>query len=119
MKKILLTLALAVTLMGCGGGNSPEGVVEKCWERLSKGDIEGAVELMNAQADEKALYCQIFTEQSGELQSVGGIEDFQVTGTNVGATDATVDAVVRLKNGQQIEATYTLVKSNKGWLIAE
>lgn len=118
MKRVLLTIAVAFVLVGCGK-NSPEEVVEKCWKRLSKGDVEGAVELMKAGADEVALYRQIFAEQSGELQGVGGIEDFEVTGSNVGATDATIDAIVILKNGQQIEATYKLVKCGKSWLITE
>ncbi len=119
MKKLLFGLLMTVALTSCGGAKDPAWVVEECWQRLAKGDVEGAVELMNAPAEEVALYREVYAEQCGELQAVGGVESFEITGSSEGESDATIDAIVRLKNGQEIEATYRLVKGKKGWLIVE
>ena len=104
--------------VGCGG-NEPAKRVEECWKLLSKGDVQRAVELMDVWEGERALYVEIFGDQSGELQAAGGMKSFEVTGTSVGTEDATVDAIVRLKNGQEIDATYSLVKRDGKWFITE
>lgn len=114
-----MLVSLMTLLVGCGSTKSPEGVVRECWKRLSKGDVSQAVALMAAEKDEVELYCEIFEEQSGELIEAGGIDDFEVLSLSEGERDATVEAAVILKNGQRIEATYSLVKHKKGWLIVE
>lgn len=119
MKRILCAALFALLLVGCGGADKPEKVVEECWERLSKGDVKGAVELMNVQPEEVEIYCAAYAEQCGELQATGGMDDFEVVGISQGESDATVEAIVTLKDGQQITATYNLVKSGKQWLLAE
>lgn len=78
-----------------------------------------AVALMAAEQSEVTLYREIFEEQSGELVEAGGIEDFEVLSLSEGETEASVEAVVTLANGQKIEATYNLVKRGKQWLITE
>lgn len=117
--KVVLTLAVLGLMVGCGGTDSPEKVVERCWEYLSEGDYAKAVELMDASLDERELYCSIFAEQSGELQKAGGVESFELLGSSVGAEEATIEAAVVLADGQRIEATYRLVHSSQGWLIAQ
>lgn len=117
IKRVLVVVA-AMLAVGCGG-NKPAKTVEECWKLLSKGDVRKAVELMDVKEGEKALYVEIFGEQSGELQAAGGMKEFEVTGISEGAEDATVDAIVRLKDGQEIEATYSLVKRDGRWLITE
>lgn len=119
MIKRALFVAAAMLAVSCGGGNKPAKTVEECWKLLSKGDARKAVELMDVKEGEKALYVEIFGEQSGELQAAGGMKDFEVTGISEGTADATVDAIVRLKDGQEIEATYSLVKREGKWLITE
>lgn len=119
MKKILCVLSLAMLLVGCGSKSSPAGVVEECWKRLSEGEVREAVALMAAEQSEVALYREIFEEQSGGLVQAGGIEDFEVLSLSEGETEASVEAVVTLANGQKIEATYNLVKRGKQWLITE
>ncbi len=119
MKKLLIIPLLGLFMVGCGGADKPAKVVEECWERLSKGDVRSAVELMDVQPEEVDIYCAVFAEQCGELQAAGGIEEFEVTGISEGESDATVDGVVRLKDGQSVEATYRLVKRGKAWLITE
>lgn len=119
MIKQLLVVAAAMLAVSCGGGNKPAKTVEECWRHLSKGDVQRAVELMDVREGERALYVEIFGEQSGELQAAGGMKSFEVTGISEGAEDATVDAVVRLKDGQEIEAAYSLVKRGGKWLITE
>lgn len=119
MKKILYALLSVMLLVGCGSKSSPAGVVEECWKRLSEGEVREAVALMAAEQSEVALYREIFEEQSGELVEAGGIEDFEVLSLSEGETEASVEAVVTLANGQKIEATYNLVKRGKQWLIKE
>lgn len=118
MKKFLFVVLVSLLLTACGG-SKPAGVVEECWKRLSKGDVKGAVELMDAAADEEEIYRAMFAEQCGELRAAGGVDDFEVLGLSEGESDATVEATVTLKDGQQITATYRLVKRGKEWLIAE
>ena len=110
---------LALLLVGCGGKSKPERVVEECWERLSEGDVRGAVELMDTTPEEVEIYCAVYAEQCGELQAAGGVDKFEVVGISEGESDATVDATVTLKDGQTITATYTLIKRDKEWLLAE
>ena len=76
-----------------------------------------AVELMDVEESEVALYREIFEEQCGELLEAGGMTDFEVLSLSEGETDATVEAIVTLRNGQHIGATYTLIKRDKKWLI--
>lgn len=119
MKKILLVVSLVTLCVGCGSKNSPAGVVEECWKRLSKGEVREAVELMDAKQSEVALYRKIFEEQCGELLEAGGMTDFEVVSLSEGEADATVEAIVTLRNGQQIAATYSLTKRDGHWLISE
>lgn len=119
MKNILCIVSFAMLLVGCGSKGSPERVVEECWKRLSEGKVREAVELMAVGENEKALYREIFEEQSGELVEVGGIEEFEVLSLSEGETDASVEAVVTLRGGQKIEATYSLVRRDGKWLITE
>lgn len=120
MKKMLLAAVSVMMLcVGCGSKNSPAGVVEECWKRLSEGKVREAVELMDVEESERAIYCQMFEEQSGELVEVGGIEDFEVLSLSEGENDATIEAIVTLRDGQHIGATYKLVRRNKHWLITE
>ncbi len=117
MKKALLVLSFAALCVGCSSKNSPAGVVEECWQRLSDGKVREAVELMNVEESEVALYREIFEEQCGELLEAGGMTDFEVLSLSEGETDAIVEAIVTLRNGQHIGATYTLIKRDKKWLI--
>ena len=117
MKKMLYVVSLVALCVGCSSKNSPAGVVEECWKRLSDGKVREAVELMNIEESEVALYREVFEEQCGELLEAGGMTDFEVLSLSEGETDATVEAVVTLRNGQYIGATYTLVKRDKQWLI--
>ena len=119
MVRRILVVVAAMLAVGCGGGNEPAKRVEECWKLLSKGDVHKAVQLMDVREGERALYVEIFGEQSGELQAAGGMKSFEVTGISEGSEDATVDAVVRLKDGQEIEAAYSLVKRGGKWLITE
>ncbi len=117
MKKILYVVSLVTLCVSCGSKNSPAGVVEECWKRLSDGKVREAVELMNVKESEVALYREIFEEQCGELLESGGMVDFEVLSLSEGEADATVEAVVTLRNGQYIGATYSLTKRDKKWLI--
>ncbi len=117
MKKALLVLSFVALCVGCSSKNSPARVVEECWQRLSDGKVREAVELMNVEESEVAIYREIFEEQCGELLEAGGMTDFEVLSLSEGETDATVEAIVTLRNGQHIGATYTLIKRDKKWLI--
>lgn len=108
-----------LAMVGCGGASKPAAVVEECWRHLSKGDVQRAVALMDVTPTERALYERAYTEQSGELQAAGGLKEFLLTGISEGAEDATVDATVRLKDGQEIVATYSLIKREGKWFITE
>ena len=119
MKKILMVVAMAMLAIGCGGEMTPAKSVEACWKLLSKGDVQKAVGLMDAKEGERALYVELFGEQCGKLQAAGGVKEFEITGTSEGAEDATVDAVVRLRDGQEIEASYQLIRREGKWLITE
>ena len=119
MKKILMMVSALALCVGCGHKSSPSGVIEECWQRLSEGKVREAVELMDVAESEVALYRQIYEEQCGELLEAGGMTDFEVLSFSQGETDATVEAIVTLRNGQNIGATYKLIKRDKRWLITE
>ncbi len=119
MIRKIWTVAVAMLAVGCAGEDSPAEVVEKCWDALSRGEVAKAVELMAVGENEKALYVEMFDKRSGALQSTGGVEKLEVTGLYESAEEATVEAIVRLKDGQEIEATYKLIKREGQWLIAE
>lgn len=116
---MLFVVSLVTLCVGCGSKSSPAGVVEECWKRLSKGEVRKAVELMDAAQDEVALYREMYEEQCSELLEAGGMTDFEVVSLSEGETDATVEAIVTLRNGQQIAATYSLTKRDGHWLISE
>ncbi|MBO7300889.1 MAG: DUF4878 domain-containing protein [Tidjanibacter sp.] len=119
MKKCLIVTAVMLAMVGCGGGSNPAAVVEECWKHLSKGDVQRAVTLMDVTPTERAFYEIAYGEQCGELQAAGGVKEFETTGISEGTEDASVDAIVRLKDGQEIVATYTLIKREGKWLITE
>ncbi|MBO7198123.1 MAG: hypothetical protein J6V28_04935 [Tidjanibacter sp.] len=118
MKRLIVVVAAALAMVGCAT-DSPEKVVEKCWKYLSEGEYADAVALMDAAPEERELYEAIFAEQCGELQRAGGMEEFELKGRSVGETDATVDGVVILKDGQRVELSCKLVLREGGWLITE
>lgn len=119
MRKILFVAAVGLLLAACGGADRPEKSIEECWKALSKGDTAAAVALMKTTPEEVELYRSIFAEQSGELQRAGGFDELEITGSSVGEEDATIDAVVVLKDGQRIEGSYRLVKVDGRWLLTE
>ncbi|MBO5806275.1 MAG: DUF4878 domain-containing protein [Tidjanibacter sp.] len=117
---VTLMAACALALMvGCSGADAPEKVVERCWEHLAEGEYAKAVALMNVSAEQVQLYQSIYAEQSGELQRAGGVKNFELLGSSVGAEEATIEAAVVLADGQRIEATYKLVLTDEGWRITE
>lgn len=120
MKRVIKGAWLIATLMiaaSCGGDKGPESCVEKCWQLLSKGEVEKAVALMDVSEQERELYQEIYREQSGGLVAAGGMVDFEVQSISEGEDEATVDAVVVLRNGQRVEANYSLVRRNGEWLL--
>lgn len=119
MRKILFVAAVGLLLAACGGAGRPEKTIEECWKALSKGDTAAAVALMKTTPEEVELYRSIFAEHSGELQRAGGFDELEITGSSVGEEDATIDAVVVLKDGQRIEGSYRLVKVDGRWLLTE
>ena len=119
MRKILFVAAVGLLLAACGGAGRPEKSIEECWKALSKGDTAAAVALMKTTPEEVELYRSIFAEQSAELQRAGGFDELEITGSSVGEEDATIDAVVVLKDGQRIEGSYRLVKVDGRWLLTE
>ena len=119
MKKILFVVSLVALCVGCGSKSSPAGVVEECWKRLSEGKVREAVGLMAVEQSEVALYREMYEQRSSKLVEVGGMEDFEVLSLSEGESDATVETVVTLGNGQRIEATYKLAKRDKQWLLVE
>lgn len=119
MSRIVLAALMSLMVVGCGSSKSPEECVERCWRLLSEGDVEQAVELMDAAEEERELYCEIFREQIGSLMAAGGMVDFQVQSISEGVDEAMVEAVVVLKDGQRVEANYRLVRREKSWLICQ
>lgn len=117
--KVLALMAAMVMAVGCAGNKGPEQVVEQCWKALDKGNVEKAVEMINIAEDEKDTYVQLYADVCRSLNVAGGVEEFEVIGSSVGPQEATIEATVTLKSGQQITQTYELVVVGKEWKLKQ
>ena len=98
---------MAITIIGCGGGETPSQVVEKYYQLLKEKDCQGLADYINDKNPELVERRINECKQSANIELVS----YSITGETIDESGffARVDTEVTIKeNGKE--------KTNSGWL---
>jgi hypothetical protein len=130
MKKLinsLMVLALVATtglMVSCSGsGKSPAGVSKSFIQKLEKGDVDAAYQMLdgteNATAEETQKLKAFLSEGTKEISTKGGIKKIEVVSETISEDGKTAEVTIMLTygNGETDESTTKLKNSEDGWKI--
>ena len=130
MKKfsVLLSVLFVGTILfmaSCGGGsNTPGDVVKSYYEKIEKGDSEGAIDLIDfgdkeLTAEDKEKLVEMFDNGSESIKENEGIKSIEVVEENISEDGNSAD--VKLKviygNDKDEDSQAKLVKVDGKWKL--
>jgi len=105
---VSLLLIMGIVVIGCGGGDSPTGVVKKLHTAIEKGDSKAIGELMTPEAAQ--MMAMMGEKSKGMLKTYGGIAKTEET-----IDDDEAHVTVTYKNGET--GDFELVKIDGKWKV--
>lgn len=123
MKRFLWVAVVAVLFASCDTKEqkkalSAEETVERCWQRIDKGDWSGAVALMDVTEEEREFFVESLKEACEPLRELGTIA-FETLELSQEGESATLTGRVTLADGTSSENSYHLIRRKGTWLISE
>ncbi|MBW4621123.1 MAG: DUF4878 domain-containing protein [Cyanosarcina radialis HA8281-LM2] len=111
---------LVTSLAGCSFANTPSGTVKLFFQRLEKGEIEKAKELVSKSV--LALGSKLdagLAQISNEIKQAGGIKSIETKNEQITGEVARVEYSVVLKNDRPQNDNADLLKEDGSWKIGK
>lgn len=121
-----LASGLALGLVACSSGGSPEAVVKKFYDAVAAGNVDKAVECMaleNVAANEmmmaKAKIQMVVATGQAKIEANGGLSKVEVLKQEMkpDGDAALLQVQVTFKNDKTEKSTVKAVKEKNGWKI--
>lgn len=121
-KTLCAGLIMAVTVVACGGGSTPEETAKNYIEAVVASDLEAVVATVNIpdeskREDIKGKLGMLIASFQDKIQKNEGFDKYEIKDVVIKDNEATLTVISTFKNGETNSDDLRLIKVDGKWLI--